>query len=42
MAMNNEARYATMAVAEEKELIANFAQETTELLCHKNFASRKF
>ncbi len=27
---------------EEKELTANFARETTELLRHENFAPRKF
>ncbi len=41
-AVNNKASYAMVAVAEEKELTANFARETTELLRHKNFAPQKF
>lgn len=41
-AVNNEASYTAAAVAEEKDLTANFARETTELLRHKNFAPRKF
>lgn len=42
MAVYNKASYTAAAVTEEKELIANFAWETTELLCYKNFASKKF
>ncbi len=41
-AVNNKASYAVAAAAEEKELTANFAWETTELLRHENFAPRKF
>ncbi len=41
-AVNNKASYASAGVAEEKELTANFAWETTKLLRHKNFAPQKF
>lgn len=40
--MNNKASYATVVAVEEKELTVNFAWEIIELLCHKNFVSRKF
>ncbi len=42
MAVNNKASYAMTAVVEKKELIANFAWETTKLLYHENFAPQKF
>ncbi len=42
IAVNNKASYAIVAVAEEKELIANFAQETTKLLHYENLAFWKF
>ncbi len=38
MAINNEASYVEAAAVEEKELTANFACKTTELLCHKNLS----
>ncbi len=41
-AVNDEASYAAAAAAEKKELTANFARKTTELLRHENFAPRKF
>ncbi len=37
MVVNNKASYAMATAAEEKQLIANFARETIELLCHENF-----
>ena len=41
-AVNNKTSYTAGAVAEEKELTANFVWETTEVLRHKNFALQKF
>ena len=39
---NNEANYSAAALAEEKQLTADFAWETTELICHGEFAPRQF
>lgn len=41
-AVSNEAAYATAAAAEEIDLTMEFARETTELLCRKQFARRAF
>ena len=39
---NNEANYSAAALAEEKQLTADFVWETTELICHGEFAPRQF
>ncbi len=40
--INNKANYVVASVAEEKELMADLARETTELLQHQEFAPRRF
>ncbi len=40
--INNEANYVVALAAEEKELTADLARETTELLQHQVFALRRF
>ena len=39
---NNEANYVAASAVEEKELTADLARETTELLQHQEFAPRRF
>ena len=41
-AQNNEANYSAATLAEEKQLTADFARETTELICHGEFAPCQF
>lgn len=38
MLVNNKLSYITIAIVVEKELMTNFAWETTKLLCKYNFA----
>ncbi len=40
--INNEANYVTASAVEEKELTADLAQETMELLQHQEFTPRRF
>ncbi len=40
--INNEGNYVAASAAEEKELTADLARETTELFQHQEFASKRF